>query len=129
MSLLRLTEYNAARLGRTRMSNVLAAEAGDPGHPAHPYFVRRYAELVSVMSASLQRGVESGELRPGTDVVGVAEETAAVMDGLQLQWVLDPKGFDMPARFHAYADRLLRGMTTRATGLPEEPAPRAPSPS
>ncbi len=35
-SLLRLTEYNAARLGRTRMFNVLAAEAGDPGHPATP---------------------------------------------------------------------------------------------
>ncbi|MFJ8111835.1 TetR/AcrR family transcriptional regulator [Streptomyces sp. NPDC096132] len=122
VNLLRLTEYNAARLGRTRMFNVLAAEAGDPGHPAHPYFVRRYTELVSVMSDSLQRAVDSGELRQGTDVVGVAAETAAVMDGLQLQWVLDPKGFDMPTRFHAYAERLLRSITTAGTGLPERPA-------
>lgn len=119
-SLLRLTEYNAARLGRTRMFNVLAAEAGDPGHPAHPYFVRRYAELVSVMSASLRRAVESGELRGGTDVAAMAEETAAVMDGLQIQWVLDPQGFDMVSRFRAYADRLLRSITTEGTGLPEQ---------
>ncbi len=117
-NLVRLTEYNAARLGRTRMFNVLAAEAGDPGHPAHPYFVRRYAELVAVMSASLQRAVDSGELKEGTDVIEVAEETAAVMDGLQLQWVLDPRRFDMVSRFRAYADRLLRSITAEATGLP-----------
>ncbi|MER5752553.1 TetR family transcriptional regulator [Streptomyces sp. NPDC002088] len=118
--LLRLTEYNAARLGRTRMFNVLAAEAGDPGHPAHAYFVRRYRELVEHMSGSLQHAVDSGELKAGTDVAGVAEETAAVMDGLQIQWVLDPRGFDMPARFRVYADRLLRSITTEGTGLPAD---------
>ncbi|WP_328873801.1 TetR/AcrR family transcriptional regulator [Streptomyces sp. NBC_00287] len=116
--LLRLTEYNAARLGRTRMFNVLLAEAGDVGHPAHTYFVRRYTELVAVMSASLQLAVESGELKPDTDVVDIAEETAAVMDGLQLQWLLDPKGFDMVTRFRQYADRLLRSVKTDGTGLP-----------
>lgn len=121
VNLLRVTEYNAARFGRTRMFNVLAAEAGDPGHPAHPYFVRRYADLVAVMSASLQRAVDSGELRGGTDVVELAVETAAVMDGLQLQWVLDPGNFDMVGRFRAYADRLLRSVTTHGTGLPAEP--------
>ncbi|MCI3273071.1 TetR/AcrR family transcriptional regulator [Streptomyces cylindrosporus] len=118
VGLLRLKQYNAERLGRTRMFNVLAAEAGDPGHPAHAYFVRRYRELTDVMSASLQHAVDSGELRADTDVVAVAQETAAVMDGLQLQWVLDPKGFDMVGRFRQYADRLLRAITTAGTGLP-----------
>ncbi|MER6344054.1 TetR/AcrR family transcriptional regulator [Streptomyces sp. NPDC001595] len=117
-ALLRLTEHNAARLGRTRMFNVLAAEAGDPAHPAHAYFVRRYAELREVMSATLERAVESGELRAGTDVAAMVEETTAVMDGFQLQWVLDPRGFDMVGRFRAYADRLLRAVTTAGTGLP-----------
>lgn len=115
--LLRLTEHNAARPGRTRMFNVLLAEAGDVAHPAHPYFVRRYAELGEVMSASLRRAVESGELRPDTDVVEVSEETAAVMDGLQLQWQLNPKDFDMVGRFRQYADRLLRSIKTDGTGL------------
>lgn len=103
------------------MFNVLLAEAGDVGHPAHTYFVRRYTELVEVMSASLRRAVESGELKPGTDVVELSEETAAVMDGLQLQWVLDPKRFDMVGRFRQYADRLLRSITVDGTGLPDAP--------
>ncbi|MER6187589.1 TetR family transcriptional regulator C-terminal domain-containing protein [Streptomyces sp. NPDC001652] len=118
-NLVRLHEHNAARLGRTRMFNVLLAEAGDVGHPAHAYFARRYAELVEVMSAAFRHAVQSGELRPGTDVVALAEGTAAVMDGLQLQWVLDPKGFDMVGRFRQYADRLLRAVTVEGIGLPD----------
>lgn len=120
-NLVRLTEYNATRLGRTQMFNVLLAEAGDVGHPAHAYFVRRYRELVDVMSESLRRAVESGELKPGTDVVELAEETAAVMDGLQLQWLLNPKEFDMVGRFRQYADRLLRAVTSDGAGLPAVP--------
>ncbi|KOU73330.1 hypothetical protein ADK57_08775 [Streptomyces sp. MMG1533] len=45
---------------------------------------------------------------------------AAVMDGLQLQWVLDPQGFDMVGRFRQYADRLLRSVTAAGTGLPAD---------
>ncbi|MDT0566664.1 TetR family transcriptional regulator [Streptomyces sp. DSM 3412] len=107
-ALVRLAEYNGARLGRTRMFNVLAAEAGDPGHPAHAYFVERYAEVVGTLSGVLRRGVDSGELRADTDVLAVAQELAAVMDGLQIQWVLDPKGFDMAGRFRAYVERVRR---------------------
>ncbi|WP_226967065.1 TetR/AcrR family transcriptional regulator [Streptomyces phaeolivaceus] len=109
-ALVRLAEYNGARLGRTRMFNVLAAEAGDPGHPAHAYFVRRYAEVVDTVAGVLRHGVDAGELRADTDVVAVAQELAAVMDGLQIQWVLDPKGFDMTGRFRAYLERVARGI-------------------
>jgi AcrR family transcriptional regulator len=109
-ALVTLAEYNCARLGRTRMFNILAAEAGDPGHPAHAYFVKRYAEVVGAMSGVLRRGVDNGELRAETDVVAVAQELAAVMDGLQIQWVLDPEGFDMAGRFRAYAGRVLQGI-------------------
>ncbi|MEH0636316.1 MULTISPECIES: TetR/AcrR family transcriptional regulator [Streptomyces] len=109
-ALVKLAEYNGTRLGRTRMFNVLAAEAGDPEHPAHAYFVRRYAEVVDTVGGVLRRGVASGELRAGTDVVAVAQELAAVMDGLQIQWVLDPRGFDMAGRFRAYVERVSRGI-------------------
>lgn len=109
-ALVKLAEYNSTRLGRTRMFNVLAAEAGDPGHPAHAYFVKRYAEVVDTVAGVLRRGMDAGELRADTDVVAAAQELAAVMDGLQIQWVLDPKGFDMAGRFRAYAERVLLGM-------------------
>jgi AcrR family transcriptional regulator len=109
-TLVQLVEFNAGRLGRTRMFNVLAAEAGDPAHPAHAYFVRRYADLVEHMAGTLRRAVEAGEVAAGTDVVALAHETAAVMDGLQVQWVLDPEGFDMAGRFRAYAERVRRAV-------------------
>ncbi|WP_128381187.1 TetR/AcrR family transcriptional regulator [Streptomyces cavernae] len=116
-TLLALAEYNSRRLGRTKMFNVLAAEAGDPGHPAHAYFVARYADVVKSTEAALRRGVDDGELRADTDCLALAQETAAMMDGLQLQWVLDPAGFDMVGRFRAYLDRLLRSITVAGTGL------------
>ncbi|MFG1669499.1 TetR/AcrR family transcriptional regulator [Streptomyces sp. Y7] len=118
--LVAIAEYNSTRLGRTRMFNVLAAEAGEPGHPAHAYFVERYGQVVGHLTVTLGRAVDAGELRPGTDPAAVAQEVVAVMDGLQLQWVLDPRGFDMAGRLRAYADRLLRALTVAGTGLPQE---------
>ncbi|MFF4831864.1 hypothetical protein [Streptomyces sp. NPDC001315] len=46
-------------------------------------------------------------------MAGVAEER----DGLRIQWVLDPGGFDIADRFRVCADRLLRSITTQGTGL------------
>ncbi|MFF3501955.1 TetR family transcriptional regulator [Streptomyces sp. NPDC003247] len=117
-TLLHLVAHNAARPGRTRMFNLLAAEAGDPAHPAHAYFHRRYAELASMASDTLRRAVAQGELKPDVDIPAVIDETVAVMDGLQLRWALAPRDFDMADRFRAYADRLLRAITRAGTGLP-----------
>lgn len=111
--LVRLAEHDSARVEQTRMFNVLAAEAGDPGHPAHMYFARRYAGLVEVVAGVLRRAARAGELRPDTDAVAVAvaQEVAAVLDGLRIQWVLDPRGFDLVGRFRAYAERVLRALS------------------
>lgn len=65
-----------------------------------------------------RRGIISGELRPGIDPRGLAEEGVADMDGLQIQWSLNPNTFDMVGRFRAYQDRLLRSITMAGTGLP-----------
>ncbi|WP_055717256.1 TetR/AcrR family transcriptional regulator [Streptomyces torulosus] len=109
--LVRLAEHDGARVGQTRMFNVLAAEAGDPGHPAHAYFAHRYAELVEVMAGVLRRAAHAGELRPDTDAVAVAHEVAAVLDGLRIQWGLDPRGFDLAGRFRAFVERVLRALS------------------
>lgn len=117
-TLVGLTAHNAARPGRVKMFNVLLAEAGNPGHPAHAYFTRRNTEVLDNISRSLRRGLDSGELKPETDSRAVAREVVAVMDGLQLQWALDPHGVDMPTQFRAYADRTLRAITVTGSGLP-----------
>ncbi|MFF4132302.1 TetR family transcriptional regulator C-terminal domain-containing protein [Streptomyces mirabilis] len=99
---------------------VLLAEAGDPGHPAHAFFVQCYADLVEVGAGALREAVASGELKPDTDCEALAEEFAAVMDGIQLQWALDPTGVDMSARTRAYLHRLLRSITVSGAGLPSD---------
>ncbi|MER7107160.1 TetR/AcrR family transcriptional regulator [Streptomyces sp. NPDC000229] len=117
-TLTRLASHNATRLGRVKMFNVLLAEASNPGHPAHAYFTRRNSEVLRRMTGSLRRAVDSGELKPDADCPAVAREAIAVMDGLQLQWALDPEGVDMVAQFRAYADRTLRAITVTGRGLP-----------
>ncbi|MFD8218859.1 hypothetical protein ACFV2U_35460 [Streptomyces sp. NPDC059697] len=59
-ALVGLADYNSRRPGRTKMFNVLLAEAGDPGHPAHAFFVKRYADLVEVSAGALREAVASG---------------------------------------------------------------------
>ncbi|MCX4421503.1 TetR family transcriptional regulator C-terminal domain-containing protein [Streptomyces mirabilis] len=61
-----------------------------------------------------------GERRVDGEVEALAEEFAAVMDGVQLQWALDPTGVDMAARMRAYLDRLLRSITVSGAGLPSD---------
>ncbi|ROQ77787.1 TetR family transcriptional regulator [Streptomyces sp. CEV 2-1] len=117
-AILDLAEYNAGRPGRTKMFNVLAGEAGEPAHPAHGYFERRYRTVIDKITAVLQRDMADGAVEPGTDCEAAATELVAVMDGLQLQWALAPKTYDMTGRLHLYADRLLRSITVDGSGMP-----------
>ncbi|MFI5667357.1 TetR/AcrR family transcriptional regulator [Streptomyces sp. NPDC051704] len=116
-TLVALAADNARRPGLVRMYNTLVGESGNPGHPAHAYFTQRYARVLAHNVRLLETGVERGELRPGTDCGAVARETLAVMDGLQIQWVLAPEAVDMPALLRAYLDRQLRAISTASTGL------------
>ncbi|WP_330332590.1 TetR/AcrR family transcriptional regulator [Streptomyces sp. NBC_00536] len=112
-----LAAENTRRPGIVRMFQTLVGESGNPGHPAHAYFTERYARVLGRTVALLEGGVARGELRPGTDCEAAGRETLAVMDGLQIQWILAPEGVDMPARLHAFLDRLLRGISASGAGL------------
>uniref|UniRef100_A0AAU2JT77 TetR family transcriptional regulator n=1 Tax=Streptomyces sp. NBC_00049 TaxID=2903617 RepID=A0AAU2JT77_9ACTN len=113
-----LAADNERRPGIVRMFNTLVGESGNPGHPAHPYFKQRYARVLGHTVELLEAGIARGELRAGTDCEAVGRELLAVMDGLQIQWVLAPESVDMPARLHAFLDRRLREISVAGTGLP-----------
>ncbi len=74
---------------------VLSAEAGDPGHPAHDYFVRRYESTRARLQQALERSRDCGLLAPGVEPGPFAIELVALMDGLQVQWLLAPTLVDM----------------------------------
>ncbi|GAA2781019.1 TetR/AcrR family transcriptional regulator [Streptomyces showdoensis] len=104
-TLVALIEDNTRRPGIVRMFNVLVGESGNLGHPAHEYFKERYARILRHTVDLLERAVERGELRTGIDCEAVGREQLAVMDGLQIQWALDPGALDMPGRVRDFLRR------------------------
>ena len=57
---------------------------------------------------SFERAAEpDGQLRPGTDCASAARTLIALMDGLQIQWLLDPEGVDMAGDLRRYLRPML----------------------
>jgi AcrR family transcriptional regulator len=95
--LITVARHNTESPEIVNLFSVLSAEAGDAEHPAHAYFVERYATLRSHLEASLSSLLARGALVAGTDPGALAIEIIALMDGLQVQWVLSPDQVDMAA--------------------------------
>lgn len=101
-----LVSHNEAARDETWLHTVLSAEATAPGHPAHDYFVARYRRVRSALRRSIAR--QSPGSPDEEDLQALVSVVLAVMDGLQLQWLLDPE-IDMVECFRVFA-RLLDGV-------------------
>ena len=95
--LIAVARHNTESPEIVNLFSVLSAEAGDAEHPAHAYFVERYATLRAHLENSLTSLLARGALVSGTDPRALAIEIIALMDGLQVQWVLSPDQVDMAA--------------------------------
>jgi hypothetical protein len=71
----------------------LSAEATNPGHPARTFVQHRYASVVAEHQGHLREAVADGEVAPMTaaEVEQEARLFVAAMDGMELQWLLDPR--------------------------------------
>lgn len=96
-SLVSAAERNATTPAMINLFAVLSAEAGDPSHPAHDYFVRRYVNSRASIQRALQVALDRGYLNPGLEPRALATEIVALMDGLQVQWLLAPEEINMAA--------------------------------
>lgn len=105
---------NAAAPGLVALHVVVSAEATEPGHPAHEVFRDRYRALRHQDDTHFREAIEEGSLRREVDPTTIGQLTSAVMDGLQLQWLLDPEGVDMVALF----DQFLRLIETAGPDAP-----------
>jgi AcrR family transcriptional regulator len=98
----KLVAHNATLPGIVQSFTVLSADSVTENHPAKPFFTERYRRIREALVDAIRR--ELGDELPG----GLTHEQAAVlliavMDGLQLQWLLDPEQVDMSQVFHAFA--------------------------
>jgi hypothetical protein len=88
---------NTGREGIVRLYAVLSAESVTAGHSAQDYFRDRYAGLRFFVAEALAEACELGEIRADVNLEDEANAITAVMDGLQVQWLLAPESVDMVA--------------------------------
>jgi AcrR family transcriptional regulator len=100
--LVKLARYNASVPGVVELYCTLSAEATTPDHPAHAYFVGRYRTTVENLTSSFERCAERGLMHEGVRPASAARATIALMDGLQVQWLLDRDSVDMAEELDAY---------------------------
>lgn len=107
--LAKLAAYNASIPGVVELFCTLSAEATSPAHPAHDYFINRYAYVRRSIGDCARRIDASGGLKQGVDPDRFAVTTIALMDGLQVQWLLDPTSTDMAEALAEHFRTFVRG--------------------
>ncbi len=106
-NLVALVRHNAGIPNLVGLFAVLSAEAADPAHPAHDYFVRRYERARAAMRAALGRARDARLLVPEVDIDHESRALVALLDGLQIQWLLAPGEVDMAGELVAQLQKLL----------------------
>lgn len=93
---------NAARPGIVQAFAVLSGDSVTDGHPAQEWFRARYAQLRNEVAEALRTACAEDDPPSDAAVSDAAASILAVMDGLQIQWLLDRDEVDL-ARASAFA--------------------------
>ncbi|MEU0300963.1 TetR family transcriptional regulator [Streptomyces sp. NPDC006175] len=102
-----LAERNAGRRGIVELFSVVSTEATAADHPAHRYFVRRYENSVAGAQLTYEQVRLEGALRPGIAPAAAGRQLIALMDGLQVQWLLSDCATDMAGVLRAHIEAQL----------------------
>ena len=96
---------NSAEPLLTQLHTIVSADSITEGHPAQEMMRERYREA----RGRVADNIAADEARP--HLAAQAEPLAALilaaMDGLQLQWLLDPRAVDMSASFGLLREAVL----------------------
>lgn len=113
-----LLEKDAEMANLSRLSTVMVAEALDPDHPSHAYFIERQREIKETVASVIRGGIADGWVRDDIDPEIVATLISATMQGAQLQWFLDPDSAPIQKVLKAMADLYIGALA------PNEPSKR-----
>jgi AcrR family transcriptional regulator len=108
--LIELVQHNTMVPGLVQAYTVLMGESVGEDHPARDWFRDRYPRRRANIAAAIRAGIDAGEIRPDLDCDAIAAEIIAMMDGLQVQWVLNPDQVDMARVFADYIAGLRRAV-------------------
>lgn len=88
--------------GLIQLFTVLVSESIRSDHPSHEYFVERYRRARDIYMREFLK-VNKTEIRSDVNLDELVSLIMAVMDGLQIQWLLDPGKVDMVAIFKLFS--------------------------
>ena len=77
--------------GLARLFTSFAAEATDPAHVAHVFFLERYRRIRTTVQQGILAAIDRGEVGPDVDAERAGQQVLGVLDGLQLHWLIDPE--------------------------------------
>ncbi|KQX05040.1 MULTISPECIES: TetR/AcrR family transcriptional regulator [unclassified Leifsonia] len=86
---------NSLRPGIVQAYTVLSAESVTDGHAAREYFEKRYRVLRNDVDGAFRELCAQENVRDSVRIDQASASILAVMDGLQLQWLLDPSAVDL----------------------------------
>ena len=98
---------NEDQRGVVELFAAVSAEATAADHPAHQFFIDRYRRLVGSVARAFEVVAAEGGLRDGVEPVSAAVRTIAVMDGLQVQWLLGSTDLSMGDAMHDHLASLV----------------------
>ena len=108
---------NMDRPGIVQTYTVLSAESVTDAHPGQAWFTARFQGLRDLLVESLRQVCGPENLRSEAEIESAAEAIVAVMDGLQIQWLLDPEAVDL-AGSTAFAIEAILAAVMRPRDLP-----------
>ncbi|TQL48849.1 TetR family transcriptional regulator [Homoserinimonas aerilata] len=106
--LIKLMEFNHAHRGFLELFLTLSTEASNPDHPARRFITERYEQTLTNFMSNLGLAVRSGAAKAMTpsEIEAESREVIAMMDGLEIQWLLNPE-VDLLGLFASYIRRTL----------------------
>ncbi|MBX3084492.1 MAG: TetR/AcrR family transcriptional regulator [Anaerolineae bacterium] len=82
---------------------VLVGESISGEHPSHHFFVDRYRRQREIFTQQFRQI----SVRPDVDLDELASVIIAVMDGLHIQWLLDPDAVNLTATFSLFSKMIV----------------------
>ena len=121
-----LVEFHTSEPGLIELLLTVATEATDPQHPARAWAVSRYDRTINIGIGYLREAREIGEIGAMDDerIELEARGVFALMDGMQLQWLLNPS---LPV-VQQFKDQMDSTLQRWARGAKPRRRPRPPAP-
>jgi len=101
-----LVEHNQSVPGLVQLFTLLVAEGISEDHPAHDFFIQRYQRERERMTRVVSGAQQAGEVRVDIPAETLVVMIFAMMDGLQVQWLLEPDRINMSEIFRVLLNML-----------------------